>query len=78
MKCLRGITGINQRPCILDSSVQSSFLMIATLTALITFGFCWGAMTASPKEFSGRPYSGDDVYADTWVATDALGRSVPG
>lgn len=28
--------------------------------------------------YAGKPYDGDDVFADTWVATDALRRSVPG
>jgi len=33
---------------------------------------------ASAAEFQGQPYKGGDVRADTWVATDALGRRVPG
>src|SRR5690606_18281553 len=28
--------------------------------------------------FEGIPYTDGDLYADTWVATDALGREVPG
>jgi hypothetical protein len=29
-------------------------------------------------EFHGLPYSGDDVFADTWVAVDGAGRKAPG
>lgn len=32
----------------------------------------------SAAQFNGAPYSGNDVFADTWVATDALGRALPG
>ncbi len=30
------------------------------------------------EEFKGQPYTDGDVYADTWVATDDLGRTQPG
>jgi hypothetical protein len=33
---------------------------------------------ASSKPYHAQPYSGSDVYADTWVATDGSGRKVPG
>ncbi len=33
---------------------------------------------ADAPSFSGAPYSDGDLYADTWVATDALGRTQPG
>ncbi len=36
------------------------------------------AVTGLAAEFVGAPYAGDDVFADTWVATDGAGRSVPG
>lgn len=32
---------------------------------------------AGADTFAGRPYEGDDVYADTWVATDGAGRTQP-
>jgi hypothetical protein len=32
---------------------------------------------AAAGEYNGKPYTGGDVYADTWVATDALGRTQP-
>lgn len=32
---------------------------------------------ASDEVFEGKPYGDRDVYADTWVATDGLGREVP-
>jgi uncharacterized protein (DUF1330 family) len=28
-------------------------------------------------EYQGVPYTGSDLYADTWVATDGLGRTLP-
>lgn len=33
---------------------------------------------SAATEFEGKPYTDGDVYADTWVATDALGRTQPG
>jgi len=30
------------------------------------------------SEYHGVPYTGNDVFADTWVATDGAGRKVPG
>ena len=33
---------------------------------------------AGTSEYQGKPYAGDDVFADTWAATDALGRLAPG
>ena len=36
------------------------------------------AFGATAEEFAGAPYTDGDVFADTWVATDALGRDVPG
>ena len=41
------------------------------LMALATILACLGA-TAAP------PYADGDLFADTWVATDALGRTQPG
>jgi len=35
-------------------------------------------LTPRAAEFHGAPYAGGDVFADTWVATDALGRGLPG
>ena len=44
------------------------------LTLFADTGFLAGAASA----YSGKPYTGDDVFADTWVATDGAGRVVPG
>ena len=46
--------------------------LMATMIVLATAGF-W-ASTAAASEFSGKPYTGGDVFADTWVATDGAGR----
>lgn len=35
------------------------------------------ALAASAAEFHGQPYQGGDLFADTWVATDSLGRVMP-
>jgi len=41
----------------------------------------WPALGASwmlaAAEYAGQPYAGDDLFADTWVATDGAGRIVP-
>lgn len=36
-----------------------------------------GASCAHAQPFAGPPYQDGDTFADTWVATDALGRTVP-
>lgn len=36
-----------------------------------------GPVAAALEVFKGDSYPGDDLFADTWVATDALGRKVP-
>ena len=41
--------------------------------AAITF-----TVVANAGEFQGKPYKGGDVRSDTGVATDSLGRVVPG
>ncbi len=46
--------------------------------AVVAAGSGLAAQAAPPETFAGKPYAGDDVYADTWVATDALGRQAPG
>ncbi len=36
------------------------------------------ALYASSEEvYDGKPYEGDDIFADTWVATDGAGRTQP-
>lgn len=35
------------------------------------------AASAAAAPFEGQPYTGGDTFADTWVATDALGRTQP-
>jgi hypothetical protein len=35
-------------------------------------------LVVSAAEFQGKPYSGSDVFADTWVAADPSGRTLPG
>jgi hypothetical protein len=42
-----------------------------------TLLFFW-FVRASGAEFHGAPYTGDDLFADTWVAVDGAGRTVPG
>ncbi len=41
-------------------------------------GLACCALTTWGAEFKGEPYRGGEVFADTWVATDALGRVMPG
>jgi hypothetical protein len=43
-------------------------------TSLIAI-FCCRSFAA---EFNGLLYSGDDLFADTWVAVDGAGRTIPG
>jgi len=34
--------------------------------------------SAVGREYHAEPYSGSDIFADTWVATDGAGRTLPG
>src|SRR5262245_43483248 len=43
---------------------------------VVSLALCFEA--ASGAEFRGEPYLDGEVYADTWVATDGLGRPLPG
>ena len=45
--------------------------------SLVVLGIAWVCISSSAAEFAGTPYSDADTFADTWVACDALGRSVP-
>ncbi|HNR34140.1 MAG TPA: hypothetical protein PKO36_03100 [Candidatus Hydrogenedentes bacterium] len=38
---------------------------------------CFLPYAAAFGEYAGKPYTDGDVFADTWVATDALGRTQP-
>lgn len=45
----------------------------------VVFSAVAGVCTSvSGAEFAGTPYTDADTFADTWAATDALGRDVPG
>ena len=35
-------------------------------------------LVVNAAEFQGKPYTGSDVFADTWVAADPSGRTLPG
>lgn len=51
----------------------------ARILTLIAILAAWHGFTAAPAaEYAGKPYAGDDLYADTWVATDGAGRVAPG
>ena len=56
-------------PSLLSPKVRAS---LSAVLALVTF------CAPGAAEFHGQPYRDADVRADTWVATDALGRSLPG
>ncbi len=46
--------------------------------AMATWLVCCLTLNAmAAAQYAGKPYTGGDVYADTWVATDAAGRTQP-
>ena len=45
---------------------------------MIVSAVAYVCISAAAEEYAGTPYEGADTFADTWVATDALGREVPG
>jgi len=55
---------------------RAAFQLMLAVAALGVGFPAFSAKAAS--EFNGAPYAGDDVFADTWVATDGAGRTVPG
>ena len=56
----------------------ASLVAFQTEAALIAFTVANSACAARGAEFRGKPYEGGDVLSDTWVATDGLGRELPG
>jgi hypothetical protein len=61
----------------LPTSKASPF-RVRLLEAVLSISLAGLACGACAAEFRGKPYDGDDVLADTWAATDALGRALPG
>jgi hypothetical protein len=51
----------------------SLFRIAMILTALTSL-----ALEIHGAEFRGQPYTGGDLFSDTWVATDGGGRAIPG
>ncbi|MBN2307505.1 MAG: hypothetical protein JXR94_00955 [Candidatus Hydrogenedentes bacterium] len=52
--------------------------MRALAAAAVALAGCSTVQPAPVAEYAGQPYTDGDVFADTWVATDALGRTQPG
>jgi hypothetical protein len=63
-----------------NGSMAMSFLFRGRnlLAALAVWGMLGGGRPTAAAQYEGRPYAGEDVFADTWVATDGAGRVVPG
>ncbi|MEW6234120.1 MAG: hypothetical protein AB1656_01920 [Candidatus Omnitrophota bacterium] len=59
---------------------QIGITLLRLLIALLAATMAGGAYSQSETEaaFEGKPYKGVDVFADTWTATDGLGRITPG
>ncbi len=59
---------------------RASMVTLVSLRLLLTIGaLAMGAcLPVAAEAFAGAPYTDADTFADTWVATDALGREVPG
>ncbi|MGI9427499.1 MAG: hypothetical protein ACR2NM_02495 [Bythopirellula sp.] len=57
---------------------MKSFRAVIWLVCLSVYAVACEAESSSDTEFSGLPYEGNDVFADTWVATDGLERVVSG
>jgi hypothetical protein len=50
---------------------------VVAACAAVLFVLALLSPAAAAQTFAGKPYTDGDRYADTWVATDALGRSLP-
>lgn len=61
---------------ILQLSEAVNDMRIQFILALLIAVPVRGSVVAG--EYHAEPYSGSDVYADTWVATDGAGRTLPG
>ena len=61
---------------ILQLSEAVNDMRIQFLLALLIAVPVRGSVVAG--EYHAEPYSGSDVYADTWVVTDGAGRTLPG
>jgi hypothetical protein len=52
--------------------------LVAVACLVASSGACSRFAIAIGAEFHGAPYQGDDIFSDTWVATDGAGRKAPG
>ena len=69
---------LNEREMISGGRCLRSLLALQGPAALTAIAVVNLACAAGAAEFRGKPYEGGDVLADTWVATDGLGRVMPG
>ena len=58
------------------SASRPSMVVFTILAGLLLTPLTDSATGA--EQFRGKPYTDGDLFADTWVATDALGRTQPG
>ncbi|MCC6699442.1 MAG: hypothetical protein IT365_27705 [Candidatus Hydrogenedentes bacterium] len=58
------------------STANCPCVLCTVLLFMLYIGFRGGQVYAQ-EVFAGQAYTDRDVYADTWVATDALGRTQP-
>ena len=63
-------------PTKLRTKYQTRMWTGALAAALLLAG-CATMSSSQPEPFAGQPYTDGELFADTWVATDALGRSQP-
>ncbi len=59
-------------------SIDTGFPNLRLRAGVFVFALAGLAVATCAADFSGKPYEGGDVLADTWVATDGLGRALPG
>ncbi|RJP33255.1 MAG: hypothetical protein C4527_04940 [Candidatus Omnitrophota bacterium] len=76
--CRRCGCGYRRKIMIFVTQINHYSLLVSTVVVLSLFSQP-SAISADPLEtYQGQPYTDGDAYADTWAATDALGRTVPG
>ncbi len=76
IKNVPNLTGSSGSELLRGSLVK---MKVVVMDSIVFWALLFNAlMMLAAEPYAGQPYSDHDLFSDTWVATDALGRAQPG